>query len=65
MLTLTPMFITPIPAAAPAAASLHGPFSLLAQAEYVARILRRLDDDAEIESACPNGPWWVRAGAGP
>jgi hypothetical protein len=38
----------------------HGPYPFLLQAEFVARILRRLDD-AEIVPAGRNGPWWIRA----
>ena len=38
----------------------YGPYPLLPQAEYAARILTRLKGAAEIVPAGRNGPWWVR-----
>lgn len=46
----------------------HGPFRLLAQAEYAARMLRRVDGFAEVASDGRDGRWWVwaaPAGASP
>jgi hypothetical protein len=64
MITFTPVFITPEQADAPvvtAPIAVHGPYRFLPQAEYVARILRRLNDDAQIVAAGRDGPWWVQA----
>ena len=38
---------------------IDGPYPMLPQAEYAARVWRHLDQGAEIVAACLGGPWWV------
>jgi hypothetical protein len=70
MPSLTCVLVVPIPEAPgrrsrnASLAAAHGPYFLLSQAEYAARILTRLKVVAEIVPASQNGLWWVRERVG-
>jgi hypothetical protein len=66
MLKLTYLMPVPVSDEGPLAATAHidGPYGMLAQAEYAARIWRRLNCAAEIVVDGPRGSWCVHvAGA--